>query len=160
MTVTLYKNSAPPNKVDKKDNLSGTSTFSNVRFTEKGALNILNPSILVEMGDEIGNVAKYNYLYIPKFKRYYFIDNISAEGGLVRIDARCDVLYSHKSDILKSTQYIIRQENKNNSPYLDDNMLPISSEHNFKGIQFGNQVADTSCGRVILATTGKGGTPI
>jgi hypothetical protein len=99
-------------------------------------------------------------MYIPKFSRYYFIDSISGEGSMIRIDGRCDVLNSHKKDILASKQYILRQENKNNSPYLDDNMLPISSKHNYKGDVFGRKIADVTCGRVILATTGNGGTII
>lgn len=160
MQVILYKNSAPPNKVNKSANLSGSKDYHNCIFTQKNALDILHPSVLLDMNIDIGDVRKYNYMYIPKFSRYYFIDSISAEGGLIRIDGRCDVLMSHKTDILKSKQYILRQEKNNNSPYLDDNMLPISSKHNYKGDVFGRKVADVTCGRVILATTGNGGTII
>lgn len=166
MQVILYKNSAPPNKVNKSANLSGSTDYHNCIFTQKNALDILHPSVLLDMNIDIGDVRKYNYMYIPKFSRYYFIDSISAEGGLIRIDGRCDVLMSHKTDILKSKQYILRQEKNNNSPYLDDNMLPISSKHNYKGEILkdsnGNErkVADVTCGRVILATTGNGGTVI
>ena len=137
-----------------------TTIISYCIFTQKNALDILHPSVLLDMNIDIGDVRKYNYMYIPKFSRYYFIDSISAEGGLIRIDGRCDVLNSHKKDILASKQYILRQEKNNNSPYLDDNMLPISSKHNYKGDVFGRKVADVTCGRVILATTGNGGTVI
>jgi len=160
MNIELYKNSAPPNKVNKSGNLSNKTVIEAVRFIEKNSLDILNPSVLIQLTDEVKDASKYNYLYIPKFLRYYFIDSISTEGGLIRIDGRCDVLMSHKSDILKSKQYILRQEKNNNSPYLDDNMLPISSKHNYKGEVFGRKVADVTCGRVILATTGNGGTVI
>jgi hypothetical protein len=160
MNIELYKNSAPPNKVNKSSNLSNKREIEAVRFIEKNSLDILNPSVLIQLTDEVRDASKYNYLYIPKFSRYYFIDSISTEGGLIRIDGRCDVLMSHKSDILKSKQYILRQEKNNNSPYLDDNMLPISSKHNYKGDVFGRKVADVTCGRVILATTGNGGTVI
>jgi hypothetical protein len=160
MNIELYKNSAPPNKVNKSSNLSNKTVIEAVRFIEKNSLDILNPSVLIQLTDEVRDASKYNYLYIPKFSRYYFIDSISTEGGLIRIDGRCDVLMSHKSDILKSKQYILRQEKNNNSPYLDDNMLPISSKHNYKGEVFGRKVADVTCGRVILATTGNGGTII
>ena len=158
MQVILYKNSAPPNKVNKSANLSNSKDFHNCIFTQKNALDILHPSVLLDMNIDIGDVRKYNYMYIPKFSRYYFIDSISAEGGLIRIDGRCDVLMSHKTDILKSKQYILRQEKKNNSPYLDYNMLPIRSDHNYIAKPFGHYVDDRTCGRVILATTGKGGT--
>ena len=160
MDVLLYKNSAPPNKVDKSNNLSKKLKIENVRFIEKGALSVLNPSVLVNITTEISDISKYNYMQIPKFDRYYYIDSIETEGGLIRINGRCDVLMSHKADILASKQYILRQEKYNNSPYLDDNMLPIRSDHNYVAKPFGSNVDDRTCGRVILATTGKGGTVV
>lgn len=160
MDVLLYKNSAPPNKVDKSNNLSKKLKIENVRFIEKGTLSVLNPSVLVNITTEISDISQYNYMQIPKFDRYYYIDSIETEGGLIRINGRCDVLMSHKADILASKQYILRQEKYNNSPYLDDNMLPIRSDHNYVAKPFGSYVDDRTCGRVILATTGKGGTVI
>lgn len=165
MHVHLYKNTAPPNKVNKKSNLSNDLMFEGVIFKENNALDVLNPSVLIRYADnnglkDIGDISTFNYMWIPKFKRYYYIDDISTEGALIRINGRVDSLYSHMNDILNSTQYIIRQEKNNNSPYLDDNLLPITSQHNYKGIQFGREVADTTCGRIILATTGNGGTII
>lgn len=166
MDITLYKNSAPPNKVDKSGNLSKTKTYENVRFIETGALDILNPTVVLNMGSEIAEVSKYNYMKIGKFNRYYYIDEISTEGGLIRIKGRCDVLMSHQKDIYASTQYVMRQEKYNNSPYLDDNMLPIRSDHSYickpitSSDAYNGYVDDRSCGRIILATTGKGGTVI
>lgn len=160
MNITLYKNTAPPNKVNKYTNLKSAHEVEAVRFIEKGSLDILNPSILVNLGTEISEAGKYNYCYIPKFKRYYFIEGVSAEGGLIRIDCKVDALYSHMKDILSSNQYILRQETKNNSPYLEDNMLPIRSDHGYIMEPFGSYVDDRSCGRIIMATTGKGGTVI
>ena len=160
MDVLLYKNSAPPNKVDKSNNLSKKLKIENVRFIEKGTLSVLNPSVLVNITTEISDISQYNYMQIPKFDRYYYIDSIETEGGLIRINGRCDVLMSHKADILASKQYILRQEKYNNSPDLDDNMLPIRSDHNYVAKPFGSYVDDRTCGRVILATTGKGGTVI
>ena len=158
MDIILYKNSAPPNKVDKTSNLSKKNKIENVRFLEDGALDILNPTVLIGGVTEISDYNTYNYMYIPKFNRYYFIESISTEGGLIRVNGKVDVLYSHKSDILSSSQYILRQQTNNNSPYLDDNMLPLRSDHNYIATPFGDYVDDRTCGRVILATTGKGGT--
>lgn len=158
MNITLYKNQSPPNKVSKS--LTNSNEIEAVRFIEKGSLDILNPSVLIQLTDDVKDASKYNYMYIPKFSRYYYIDDVSTEGGLIRINGRVDVLMSHKKDILASKQYILRQEKNNNSPYLEDGMLPISSKHNYKGITFGRKVADVTCGRVILATAGDGGTVI
>lgn len=166
MHINLYKNSAPPNKVDKTSNLSKKSENIIVRFTRPDSFDILNPTVIISLSDisgvenSLSDIKKYNYMYVSEVSRYYFIDTITTENGLVKITGRCDVLMSHKKDILASKQYILRQEKNNNSPYLDDNMLPISSKHNYKGDVFGRKVADVTCGRVILATTGNGGTVI
>jgi hypothetical protein len=165
MNVKLYKNSAPPNKVDKSSNLSREMTIENVRFTSDGSIDILNPEVIISLSSggnpsDIDSYVIYNYLYIPKFNRYYFIDNITTESGLVIYHCRVDSLMSHKSDILNSTQYVLRQQSKNNSPYLVDNLMPIRADHGYICKPFGNYVDDRSCGRVIMATTGKGGTPI
>lgn len=166
MHINLYKNSAPPNKVDKSSNLSNNSGNIVVRFIRPDSFDILNPTVIISLSDVSGfenslsDIKKYNYMYVSDVSRYYFIDTITTENGLVKINGRCDVLMSHKKDILNSKQYILRQEKNNNSPYLDDNMLPISSKHNYKGDVFGRKVADVTCGRVILATTGNGGTII
>ena len=166
MHINLYKNSAPPNKVDKTSNLSNNSGNIVVRFTRTESFDILNPTVIISLSDVLGfenslsDIKKYNYMYVSEVARYYFIDTISTENGLVKITGRCDVLMSHRKDILASKQYILRQETHNNSPYLEDGMLPISSKHNYKGVTFGRKVADITCGRVILATAGNGGTII
>lgn len=166
MHINLYKNSAPPNKVDKTSNLSNNSGNIIVRFTRPDSFDILDPTVIISLSDisgfknSLSDIKKYNYMYVSEVARYYFIDSITSENGLVKITGRCDVLMSHKKDILASKQYILRQEHKNNSPYLEDGMLPISSKHNYKGVTFGRKVADVTCGRVILATAGNGGTII
>lgn len=160
MNVILYRNSAPPNQIDKSNNLFDSNTVENVRFVENETLDFLHPSVLFNLTNDIETISKFNYMKIPKLNRYYYITKISTSGALIRIDGKCDVLYSHKKDILNSKQYVYRQQTKNNSPYLVDSMLPIRSDHNYICTPFGNDVDDRTCGRIILATTGKGGTPI
>lgn len=167
MDIILYKNISPPNTIKKKNEkgayIQGENQgekIEDVRFFEDGALDILNPTLLINYSTEVSDIVKYNYVKIPKFKRFYYIDKINTEGGLFRIECKCDVLMSHKEDILSSKQYVIRQQNVNNSPYLEDGLLPIRSDHNYLAKPFGDYVDDRTCGRVILATTGKGGTVV
>lgn len=160
MDVILYSNSAPNNKLDKTSNLSNPYTLEDVKFIERGALDILNPSVLARISTDIGDMIHYNYMYIPKLKRYYYINKISAENGLVRFDGKVDVLMSHKKSINKSKQYILRQQEQYVNPYLQDNLLPIRSDHNYIMKPFGEDVFNKSCGRLLLATTGTGGLPI
>ena len=155
MQVVLYKNSSPPNVVSKK--LSGSHNIDATFFREN-YLDVMNPTITAKLSSSVADLVKYNYVYISDLKRYYFIDSISAEAGLAIIKCRVDVLMSFKDDIYASKQYVNRQQSTNTSPYLLDDLMPIQSKHNYLVKPFGNNVDDRSCGRVILATTGKGGT--
>lgn len=157
MNVKMYNISDDPLKVNKSANKDGGVIFENVRFKDDNALNVINPTLILNISKDVGECFKYNYIYIPKTTRFYYITNISTEGSLVQIETRCDVLKSWASDINKSKQYILRQENKYKNPYLLDNLLPITAEHNYIMKPFGDYVDNRSCGRVILETAGTGG---
>ena len=168
MNVELYKNGSPPNVLNKS--LSRKCVVPNVRFVESESLSITKPKIIIDFSssqitglhwdNDIGDIVPYNYCYIPKLDRYYYIDNIFTQGALVVISCRVDVLMSHSKDILRSSQYVLRQETKYHNAYLYDELLPITSQHNYLFDSFGDDVDDRTCGRVILATSGKGGTII
>ena len=156
MNIKLYKCKSPFNKVNKTNDLSLETIFESVIFFEEDTLSIINPSILLKISNDCEDMAKYNYCYIPKFNRYYWIDNMTAENGLVRINCSCDVLMSFKTDIYASTQYVLRSQLKR-SPYLVDNQIPIRSDKAYVQTVFGDNVDKKDCGRIILETTGKGG---
>lgn len=166
MNVKFYFNKQPFNKVDKgldKDN--PILTVENVRFLTDGTLNITNPVIefapTTNISDwsDIVESARYNYFYIPKFARFYFIENIETKASHVIVTGKCDVLMSFKDDILASTQYITRSESRR-SAYLSDSMLPIRSDHRYIMKPFGDPVDDKTCSKILMITTGKGGNTI
>lgn len=157
MNVILYKTSAPPNKVKKS--LSSKKELEGVIFYDSDSLNLVSPKIRLEYAEDASDLALYNYCYIPKLGRYYFITNMQAEGGLVVVTCQCDVLMSFQSDILKSTQYVLRSETLR-SPYLVDNQIPIRSDKYYHQDVFGIDVFNKNCPYVILETTGKGGTVV
>jgi len=161
MEILLYNTSSPPNKVVKS--LGSSSKKYNAKFFEKNALSVTNPSILLNMGTEVANIVKYNYLKIVDFNRFYYFDVVSTEGGLVRLDCKVDPLMSFKDDIIDNStnapsQYIMRSQNINNK-LIVDNMLPMYSSHTFDIKNFGEPVFTRDCSHVILETVGKGGTP-
>lgn len=171
MNVKFYYNNYPPNKVDKNtDKDNPILQVYNVRFKEDNTLNIVNPIIIFAPTDgspnaslddwkDIVECAKFNYFYIPKFERFYFIQNMKTSGGLIEITGKCDVLNSFKNDILNSEQFILRQQNKR-SKYLSDSHIPVRSDHKYYMKTFGDNVDDKTCSRMILITTGKGGTVV
>lgn len=155
MKVELYKNKSTYNTLDKS--LENKTTF-NATFIKNDFLDVTRPTILIQYTSNISDIVKFNYCHIPDLKRYYYIENISTQGGLIKIECRVDVLMSFKSDIKASKQYIIRSQKRNPSPYLEDNMLPIKSKHSYVSVAFGNEIDNKNCGYVILATAGDGGT--
>lgn len=158
MDVTLYNISAPPEQVVKITSSTTGHTVDNVYFKEDGALEIERPKLVLKMNDEIFKNVHYNYCYIGKFERYYFITRISTEGGLMIFECEVDPLQSFASDIKNSTQYVIRSEKFYNK-LLVDPLLPLHSDHNIDIHPFGLDVYNSSCDHVILETIGKGGTP-
>lgn len=86
-------------------------------FKIKENVNILKPIILLSNSKALG----CNYVYIKKFKRYYFVDNITVlSDGLIQLECSVDVLYTYKDNILAMTTFIERQES-DYSPYVVDN---------------------------------------
>lgn len=160
MNLHLYNTSSRPNKVNKS--IGDALIVENVKFKEDGALSITAPSVLLNMGEDVTVISQYNYARLPALNRYYFITDISTEGGLIRIDMKCDVLYTFRKDILNSYQYISRSQSKPNYKIVD-NLMPIDSNTDYYIERFklnGTPVAvdDRSCISVILETVGKGGT--
>lgn len=89
----------------------------------KATSNIISPTILVECE----NPSSYNYLYIPSFNRYYFIENcVSVRTGLWEISCKCDVLQTYSTQIKGNSGIVLRQKNMR-SKYLTDNKIALNS---------------------------------
>ena len=144
MNITFYKNSSEKEKIGKS--LSGGLTLSGNLRDE---CSITSPNILVEAT----SLVDYNYCYIPEFKRYYFISDItSVRNNLWRVSLKCDVLESFKSDILKSSCIINKQQNQSYSNNIDDGSY-INRVDNF--IEIANyQNGFNADGEFILLTAG------
>jgi len=163
MNVKFYYCADPPEKVNK--DLDDVLTVTNVRFTTDESLSIRDPSIefaptgnLSEWRD-IVDAGRVNYFYIPKFTRYYKITKMSTSGSHIMISGVSDPLTSFKRDVSKSTQFVIRQQNKL-TKFLPDTQLPVRNDHKYIVQTFGQNVYDPDCSNVILITAGKGGTVV
>lgn len=60
-------------------------------------------------------VLEYNYAYIPRFNRYYFINNISWDNGMFILNLKCDVLGTYKTAIGNYTGFVVRASAANDS---------------------------------------------
>ena len=144
MKIEFYKNSSEKNKIGKF--LSSVLTLNGNLRDE---CSITSPSILVEAT----SLVDYNYCYIPEFKRYYFISDItSVRNNLWRVSLKCDVLESFKKDILNLSCIVDKQQNQSYSNNIDDGSY-INRADSF--VEIANyQNGFNSSGEFILITAG------
>ena len=78
---------------------------------------IERPTLIIE-----GNMSDYNYVYIPEFKRYYYITDIDYKaGGIQYIHCEVDPLQSFKDSILDCQAIIADCEEANKAKLLCNN---------------------------------------
>lgn len=112
MLLKLYNTNSETNRINKV--LTDETEFD-VRLKDKSS--VVNPVLVLKSETYIN----FNYAYIPKFQRYYFVDDISVfPNKMYLLTLRCDVLTSFKDDILKSYARIVEQTNSN--AYYDSNL--------------------------------------
>lgn len=118
--IVLYQNKAEENRVNKSAYLTEIATLSGAL---RDTCSIINPSIVIELTQ----FPTFNYVVIPKFKRYYFVQNItSISKNLWRIDLRLDVLMSYYAGITSLNAIVSRQEFDYN-PLLTDGEMPVEN---------------------------------
>lgn len=122
VTVSLYNSSAESNVVDKTSHITSAGSLSG---TFKGEVSVTNPSITFYFN----GVPSFNYVYIQKFSRYYYVTAITnISNNLWRADLKCDVLMSFKNEILNLYCVIARQENSYNDNLIDSELLQENGE--------------------------------
>lgn len=98
--------------------------------TMKDTTSIINPMIVLDThtadGENI-NPLRWNYCYIPDFRRYYFITNIVADHNLWNIFLQVDVLASFKHEIEQAEVYVLRSS-KFRDEFIVDGILPTKAQ--------------------------------
>lgn len=116
MTIEFYVNQSEKNRLDK----TLVSAF-NLNGELKEDCSIIDPVIKI-VGD-VSSMASVNYMYIPSFSRYYFINNvISINNEICEVHAHVDVLSTYKDEIRAQRAVVSRQEKKWNL-YLNDGVF-------------------------------------
>lgn len=94
-----------------------------------------------------------DYFYMPKFNRYYYVDEIKAmPGSRFMIRGSVDVLESFKSDILNLNVILDHSQSTGANQYLDSPIWVANSKHSTSIINFPNGLLDS--GEYILITVG------
>lgn len=113
-TMYFYKSKAEKNRMDKSAYLTEIIQSTG---TLRRATSIISP----EFEFIYNKVPDFNYVYIPNFNRYYFIDNIvSLRNNVWTLSLSVDVLMSFKEQIKECDGFIARNEFEFNH-YLIDN---------------------------------------
>lgn len=141
MIVKAYNTESSVNTINKVINFV---TDIDVKF--KDEVNIYNPSIVLKYDD----LLDFNYIYIDKFKRYYFIETVEVfPNKIYHLTLKCDVLMSFKDDILNSYGNIITQTNYNDY-YNFDYSSEVRKETNI----YNSNVILDDVKTIILCTIG------
>lgn len=113
-------------KINSTETPSGTTASYTVDGIIKAPFSVVTPTVDFNFAQDSNIAAYYNYAYIPILRRYYHIRNWTWSGRLWSADMLCDVLASFKSDIGRSTEFVLRAQSKRNE-YLIDNSVPTSA---------------------------------
>lgn len=144
MNVILGVVTDEKNKLSK--NFTNTVIFSG---TLKQESSIINPTIVIELE----NPSSFNYMYIPEFNRYYYIDDIvSIRNGLWRISGKVDVLNSFKSYIQSCPIIISNTEDVESENYMIGEIWKTLVKTKTDIIDFPSGLNST--GEYILITSG------
>lgn len=114
--VKFYYNKSDERQIYKE--LTGETVIPGTLRDESS---IISPVIMFESED----IMRFNFCYIPRFQRYYFIRNVeSYRDGLWVVTMECDVLMSFKNDIAKCQVVVDKQTmTENGDEYIDDGSL-------------------------------------
>lgn len=118
MELYLYKFSKRGNSTAKPDE---TDSRILVNGQAREPMDVLTPEIrMIETETFASPPHRYNYAYIPQFDRYYFATGWTWDGGGAwRCQFTCDVLASYKTEILNSTQYVVRSSTNKDENIID-----------------------------------------
>lgn len=117
MIIQLYKTFDDDNVINKTLELK-----HEIEINLKGNTDITNPVIPLQEIEDL-NLKEVNYAYLPEFKRYYFIRNIStAPNKIYNLFLDCDVIETYKETILNSEVEITRAIGKDDYRDINPNL--------------------------------------
>lgn len=102
MELSLFKNSAEPNRLDKMPYLKLVGTITGTLRNETSVTDVV-------MQIEYSKFPDFNYAYLAEFGRYYYVtDIISIRNNLWEIHLSVDVLMTYKDAIMNCKAYVDR----------------------------------------------------
>lgn len=141
--VNLYQNTAEANRVDKTNYISSVGTLSGVLRDESSITD-------VTITFESESIPTFNYVYIPVFNRYYFVNDItSLKYKLWQMSLSVDPLMTYKDAILSCNGFIDRNENEYNSNIIDKKRV-VAQGHTVQVDSVTNELFTATSGTYVL----------
>ena len=141
--IHTYKSSAEQNRVDKTNFLTADMIISGVL---REASSLIHPSITFT--SDI--IPTFNYVYIPKFNRYYYVTDItSIKNKLWQMSLTVDVLMTYKEALLACTGYIDRNENEYNG-LIPDGMISLEKGETIETVALNNELFTSTRGSYVI----------
>lgn len=114
MTIKLYTNKSPNNKLEK-DLLE----VGEIQGIFRGGFNLVSPTIQI-----VREWVDFNYVFIESLgNRYYYVSSISnVVNGLWNVSLLEDPLMSHKEAIKALKVTVSRNESMRNNDLIDDRL--------------------------------------
>ena len=104
--------------ITKRVNSTKNSTsFTSYQGTLKEACNVLSPAIEFDFGN--APPTGYNYMYIPDFRRFYWVTWEFTGSAHWTAHGKVDVLASAKAEIGTSSKYILRAASEEDENIID-----------------------------------------
>lgn len=97
---------------------------------------LINPTIAFDFGIT-NDPSEYNYAYIAKFGRYYFIEEWYFKKAMWHAVMKVDVLATYKTEIGNSNLYVIRSSAEQNGDVIDL-LYPAKTGCAFRTTQISN----------------------
>lgn len=114
ITIRFYNFPKKPNSTKTPGAGDTYTELTNCVLIEETG--ILNPRIAIKND---GSAIDYNYCYISKFGRYYFVGEPTYEIGRWVLPLHVDVMATYKTAIGASTQYVVRSASQYDENIID-----------------------------------------
>lgn len=134
-TMNLFQNKAEKIRVDKSNYLTSVGSLDG---TLRTSVQITKPTIRIELS----GVPNFNYVYIPQFNRYYYVDEIvSVSKDIWDIVLSVDVLMSFKDTIRSQCAFVERNQFVFD-PDIEDNKRSYEKNPEFEYVELPNTIFD------------------
>ena len=140
MTIEFFNFSKKKNSTKQPTTGSGTQ-YTGVEL--KDDCSIINPVIKVRVAGipvpTVAPVNTFNYAYIAKFQRYYFVSDWVYTPGIWEAHLTLDVMASHKTSIGAMSEYVVRSASASDGTIIDTYYpakSSVSLTNHFKSMNF------------------------